>query len=178
MSAIPTLETARLVLRPFRAEDAPTVQSLAGDPAVADTTLNIPHPYEDGMAEAWIADHEWCCRRGESIQWAITVRETEALVGACGLVLNRRFNHAELGYWIGAPYWGKGYATEAARALVTYAFEDLDLHKVHAHHFQRNPASGRVLEKAGFIHEGILREHARKGSGYEDLVCFGRLRPA
>jgi RimJ/RimL family protein N-acetyltransferase len=104
---IPVLRTDRLILRPFVLDDASTVQRLAGNRAIADTTVNVPHPYEDGMAEAWISTHEAKSNGGE-LTFAITLEGDGELVGAMGLRVDKPFARAELGYWIGEPCWGKG----------------------------------------------------------------------
>ena len=171
-----TLHTQRLILRPFEIADARDVQRLAGDQAIAATTLNIPHPYEDGMAEQWIATHQPQFEAGELANFAIVLRATRELVGAIGLVINRRFDRAELGYWIGRPYWNQGFCTEAGRAVLRYGFTELHLNRIHAYHLSRNPASGRVMEKLGMTREGLLRQHAKKWGNYEDLVEYGLLR--
>lgn len=171
----PTLETPRLFLRPFTLADAPTVRELAGDRDIASTTLNIPHPYEAGMAEAWIASHEEQFERGVLAAYAITRRDDGALVGAVGLAIQPSHARAELGYWVGKPYWGLGYCTEAARALLAYAFGPLRLNRVHACHFTRNPASGRVMRKLGMSYEGRHREHVRKWGAFEDVENFAIL---
>lgn len=171
----PRLQTGRLVLRGFTLRDAPDVQQLAGEWDVARTLLSVPHPYEDGVAEEWISGHRSAFERGEGVSFAIVLRTREALCGACGLTINSRDNNAELGYWIGSPYWGRGYATEAAREVVRYGFEELGLHRIYAAHFGRNPASGRVLEKLGMSYEGTRRQHHRKWGDYEDRVEYGLL---
>lgn len=172
----PTLDTERLVLRPFAMGDAASVQRLAGAREIADTTLNIPHPYRDGMAEAWIMTHKPMYRAGVLAAYAVTLRDTGELVGAVGLRLNAVHNHAELGYWIGHPYWGRGYCTEAARAVLVFGFYVLQLHRVHASHLTRNPASGRVMQKLGMKYEGRLRAHMRKWEQYEDIEKYGILQ--
>lgn len=176
MMQLPTLTTERLILRPFDLADAPAVQRLAGDPAIADTTLNIPHPYEDGVAETWIASHQEAFSAGQSVTLAITRRGDGALLGAIGLRTNQRFDRAEMGYWVGKPYWNQGYASEAARALIGYGFGQLGLNRIYAHHLVRNPASGRVMEKAGMAYEGTLRQHVKKNDVYEDLRLYAVLR--
>jgi len=171
----PTLTTERLRLRPFALRDARRVQTLVGAREIANTTLNIPHPYEDGMAEAWIRTHAPRYAADELATYAITLRDSEELVGAVGLVIDRAHARAELGYWIGVPYWNHGYATEAARELVRFGFEDLALQRIHAAHLVRNPASGRVMQKAGMRHEGRLRHHIVKWGVYEDVDVYGIL---
>jgi RimJ/RimL family protein N-acetyltransferase len=184
----PTLETARLRLRPFRMTDAADVRRLAGDRAVADTTLNVPHPYEDGFAEQWIGNHRDWFERGQQAVFAVILKASPAgareprhlsaakLIGAVGLLIDPQDQRAELGYWIGKPYWNQGYCTEAARAVIGFAFEQLGLNRIFAHHFLRNPASGRVLQKLGLSHEGRLRQHVRKWDAFEDLELYAVLK--
>ena len=176
MKPCPTLEARRLVLRPFELTDAKDVQRLAGARAVADTTLNIPHPYADGMAEHWIATHEPGFAAGELANFAAVLRGSGELVGAVGLVIDKRFDRAELGFWIGVPYWNRGFCTEAGHALLAFGFGTLGLNRVHASHLARNPASGRVMEKLGMTREGIARQHTRKWDRHEDLVLYGVLK--
>ncbi len=172
----PTLETERLVLRPFEPSDAAEIQRLAGDFSVADTTLNIPHPYPDGAAEKFITETAAKYERGEHVSFAVTLKSGGALIGAQTLGLVPRFRQAELGYWIGRPFWGNGYATEAARAVVAFGFDQCALHKIKATYFSRNPASGNVMKKAGLVQEGILREHVLKWDRFEDIVICGIVR--
>ena len=176
MTSPPTLETERLHLRPFVISDASRVRELAGDPAIADTTLNIPHPYKAGMAEEWIATHLPKYKTGEQVDLAITAKKSGALIGAIGLSIHLRFRRAEMGYWIGREHWNRGYCTEAARAVLEYGFHELSLNRIHSHHFGCNPASGRVMVKIGMSREGLLREHVMKGSRFEDSVAYGILR--
>lgn len=173
---LPTLETERLRLRPFVVADAKEIQRLAGEREIADTTLNIPHPYEDGVAEAWIGTHQSAFEARETVTLAIESRETGALVGAIGLRLRLPNESAEMGYWIGRAYWGRGYCTEAARAMLDYAFRELGLNRVHATHLTRNPASGRVMAKIGMLHEGRQRQHVKKWGVFEDIEKYGILR--
>jgi len=172
----PVLQTARLRLRPFSAADAPAVQRLAGAREIADTTHQIPHPYADGLALAWIATHAQLHADDRALTLAIEVQEESRLCGAIGLRLAREDRHAELGYWIGVADWGRGFCTEAAAAVLDFGFGSLGLHRVYASYFARNPASGRVLQKLGMAHEGLLRGHVRKWGAFEDLVVRGILR--
>ena len=175
MSGQPSITTQRLRLRPFVEGDAGSVQRLAGAREVADTTLHIPHPYLDGTAETWIRTHAPGWERGELLVYAIT--SPTDLIGAIALGIQPTHRRAELGYWIGVSHWGQGYCTEAARAVIRMGFERLDLHRIHATHLTRNPASGRVMIKAGMTHEGRLRQHILKWDRFEDVDVYGILRP-
>jgi RimJ/RimL family protein N-acetyltransferase len=159
-------------LRAFALSDAPEVQLLCSAREIATGTLEIPHPYPDGAAEEWISSHG----RDDSPTWAIERKDDGALVGAMSLRREPAHNRAELGYWIGVPYWNRGYATEAALAVLRHAFEALGLNRVYAYHFTNNPASGRVLQKIGMVHEGRRRAHTRKWGEYLDNEAYGILR--
>lgn len=174
---LPMLRTERLILRPFMLDDASTVQRLAGAWEVADTTLNLPHPYEDGVAEEWIAGHREAYQQNRRLPLAITLAGSGALIGAISLMsFSDRHRRAELGYWIGREWWGHGYCTEAARAMLRFGFEQLGLNRIVAQHMTRNPASGRVMQKIGMEHEGTLRQHFRKNDRFEDMECYGILK--
>lgn len=176
MKSCPELNTQRLLLRPFLLRDAADVQRLAGDRRIADTTQNVPYPYEDGAAECWISGQAQEFAAGNSVTSAIVLQASGGLVGAIALRINRDCDHAELGYWIGYPYWGQGYCTEAGQAVIDYAFTELGMNRLHATHFSRNPASGRVMQKLGMVREGMLRQHVKKWGQYEDVVEYGLLR--
>ena len=176
MNERPTIDTPRLTLRPFRLTDAPEVQRLASDRDIASTTQKIPYPYEDGMAEEWIGTHQARYERGEGVTFAIVRRADNALMRAVGLGIDQQHRHALLGAWVGKRYWNQGYCTEADAAVVRYGFERLGLNRMYAAHFTRNPASGRVLQKIGMVHEGCQRQHIQKWGVFEDLELFGMLK--
>jgi RimJ/RimL family protein N-acetyltransferase len=165
-----------LVLRSFTLEDAADVQRLAGEYDVASTLPNMPHPYEDGMAEKWMHACSEKFEKDEALNFAITRSIDKNLIGGIELRLDQENKSGELGYWIGKPYWNRGYATEAAKAVVAYSFKVLKLNRVHAYHFKRNPASGRVLEKIGMRYEGCHRQHKKKWGNFEDLIGYGMLK--
>jgi RimJ/RimL family protein N-acetyltransferase len=166
------LTTERLVLRPPELTDAPAIQQLAGAREVAYNTLLIPHPYPDGAAEAWITKP----RTENDFNFMITLRQTGEIAGGMGLIVNRDHARGEIGYWIAVPYWNRGYATEAGREVVRFAFEELRLNRVHAEHFTRNTASGRVMQKIGMRHEGTLRRHIIKWGEVIDVELYGIVR--
>lgn len=156
-------------------EDAPDVQRFVGDWDVAKNLRTIEHPYPDGLAESWIESHEDKMEHGE-LHLAIALRDDDSLIGSIGLILNPGDENAELGFWIGKPHWGRGYCTEAARALIRYGFEEKGLCRIHAFHMARNPASGRVLIKLGMTFEGTLRKCIKKWDKFEDVNVYSILR--
>lgn len=161
----PPITTGRLLLRRFELEDAGDVRRLAENRNLSKTTLNIPWPYGPGVAEKWIGTHarNWTFRTSAS--WAIIVAESQTLVGAITLTWMNR-STAELGYWIGEPYWGRGYCSEAAGALIQFAFAELGIKRLVAEHLRSNPASGRVMQKTGMRQVGSARRRDR----YRDKV--------
>jgi len=172
----PTLSTSRLILRPFRPDDAGPVTDFLQTPEIAANTARIPHPYHLHMAEEWIGGHERDFTDQREVTFAITSVATEELIGAVGLVLDLPNRSAELGYWLGKPWWSRGYATEAARRALDWGFDALDLNRIHAGYMAHNPASGQVLTKLGMQHEGLRREHFIRKGGPVDLVVMGMLR--
>ena len=148
-ASIPVLETKRLTLRAARLEDAKAVAALANDRRIAENTARIPYPYKLADAEQFIAGPS---KKGEAA-YLVTLRDG-TIVGACGLMF-REDDAPEIGYWLGVPYWNKGYATEALHALIDYAFTDLTHDAVQAGARVTNPASRRVLEKCGFQWTGV-----------------------
>lgn len=171
----PTLSTERLILRPFTMEDAGRVEELAGDPEVARYTANIPHPYPVGSATKWIAVHILHYLEQEAVIFAIQEKEGP-LLGAIQLTLELEHGRAEMGYWIGRPFWGKGYGSEAARSVLDYGFREWALHRIYASYVSANLASGRIMQKLGMTREGVLREHTLRDDFHSDLVHYGILR--
>lgn len=170
------IETERLILREFTLADAPAIHEYVSDWDVASTTANIPHPYEPGMAEAWIREHAGDIESGVAITLAITSRTDGQLIGSIALRLTPAHARGELGYWIGKPHWGRGYVTEATAAVIRYGFETIRLNRIEAHHLSCNPASGRVMRKLGMWHEGVMRDHVIKWGKFEDVESYAILR--
>lgn len=172
MTERPTLETKRLRLRGYRESDVAELLPLIGTREVAATTLRIAHPYTEADARAFLL----LAQDPDKIWLAVTLREDGRQIGGMGLRVDQQHQNAELGYWLGVPYWGKGYATEAAHEMLRYGFEDLGLHRIHASHFKHNPASGHILKKLGMRYEGCQREHLRKWDQFVDSELYGLLR--
>ncbi|WP_240220913.1 GNAT family N-acetyltransferase [Rheinheimera hassiensis] len=146
---IPTVYSEKLILRPFQPEDASKVQALAGEKVIAEMTDNVPHPYLDGMAEEWIGKHQSWYRNRVAIVFAILTRETCELIGAISITEICELS-GNLGYWIGLPYWGKGYCSEASQRIIEFGFSEFGLSLICAKHLTENLASGKVIKKSGF----------------------------
>jgi RimJ/RimL family protein N-acetyltransferase len=150
---------------------------MAGAREIADTTVSIPHPYDLDHALAWIGNQRRESVRGRATNFAVRLLPDALLIGSAGLRdIDREHLQAELGFWIGRDWWGKGYAREAAAEVIRFGFEDLGLNRIYAHHMARNPAAGQVLLHVGMQREGLLRERVRKWGVYEDVVVYAMLR--
>ena len=169
--SIPVLETERLTLRAPRLEDANIVAALANDRRIAENTARIPHPYRRADAEDFITGAN---QAGGETVFVVALRDG-GLIGACGMMMGAE-QSPEIGYWLGAKFWGKGYATEAVRALIDHAFTDLDCEALQSAACVTNPASRRVLEKCGFqwTGAGLLRIRALNSSAPIDRFRLDR----
>jgi RimJ/RimL family protein N-acetyltransferase len=142
------LETERLTLRAPRRGDVKAIARLANDNRVAENTARLPHPYRTDDAENFVASVN-----REVGEATFVISLNDELMGVCGVEM--RDNTAEIGCWLGVPYWGRGYATEAVRAVIDHAFGDLDHEVLAAGARVSNPVSRRVLEKCGFQWTGV-----------------------
>jgi RimJ/RimL family protein N-acetyltransferase len=144
-SAIAFIKTSRLVLRPLRTEDAPDIAAIANDRRIAENTARLPFPYTVAHAQEFIA----FVNGGDGELAFVITLPNDRIIGICGIgtVDGRR---REVGYWLGVAYWGKGYATEAACALINHAFTALGYDRLESAARVSNVASRRVLEKCGF----------------------------
>jgi RimJ/RimL family protein N-acetyltransferase len=165
--SIAVLATERLVLRAPRSDDAKAIASLINDRRIAENTARIPHPYSLADAHTFLAETN---RDPREPSFLIALTDG-TVIGGCGIhVLGA--GDPELGYWIGVPHWGRGYVTEAARALIDHAFGALGYQQLTSRARVSNPASRRVLEKCGFQWTGVslIRIRALKSSAPVD--CF------
>jgi RimJ/RimL family protein N-acetyltransferase len=145
---VPVLATARLVLRAPRRGDVKAIATLVNDRRIAANTARIPHPYAIEDAEQFI---DAVNKREGEVCFVVTL--DGAPIGICSVDL--REDGPEIGYWLGVAYWGRGFATEAVRALIDHAFGDLDHETLISGARVNNPASRRVLEKCGFQWTGV-----------------------
>ena len=169
------LETERLLLRPQGADDIPAIVALLNDYEISKNLARVPHPYTEEQAREFLARGIEDRARGQSYPFVVTLKKDGTLIGGCGLRL-KDDGMFELGYWLGRPYWGKGYASEAARRVAVFAFHSLDAPVIRASYFHDNPASAHVLEKLGCVPAGV--EHidcvARGHAVYSHRVVLDR----
>ncbi len=171
----PTITTARLTLRAPEMRDADAWEAICRPIEVARGTLRMPHPYPKGGAADWFNLNREARVRGERCSFLMLDRD-DTIVGMASLDIAPEHRHAELGYTVAMDHWGKGYATEAARAVVDFGFQSLDLVRIHAGYYLSNPASGRVLEKLGFVHEGTRPKFYLRLGEWMDLALMRLLR--
>ena len=167
----------RLILRRHRMDDAPAIRRAVERFEVSRYTATMPHPYPIGGEIQFLENFTRTLIEGTSELFAITRRDTGEVLGGIGSRMDQQ-NHlmAEVGYHLGVEHWGKGYATEALRVFVDHLFTTTKLEKLFARWYTVNPGSGRVLEKAGFIHEGTLIRHFSRWGEWFDVVCVRILR--
>lgn len=176
-SSFPVLTTKRLRLRELRAGDAEAVMALFGDPRIL-RFLNQPPTDTPEKALGlidWLNGHYV---RQEAVQWAITLHGDDRMLGVCGTYAwDRENRRVDIGYHILHEHWGRGYATEAARAVIDWCFAQLDVHRIQADCTAGNIGSERVMLKCGFQLEGIWRESCWEHGRFVDIKQFGLLRP-
>ena len=163
------METARLKLRALAAADAAAIAALGGDWDVASRTGRIPYPYSEAAAQHWLTG----VADGEVI---FAIQHSADLVGLCGYT-PRPDGSADMGYWIGKPYWGRGFATEAARALMAYGFKQGGVKRFTCCPFTDNHVSGRVLAKLGFRATGARTGWCEARQQELPTLTYERRRP-
>jgi [ribosomal protein S5]-alanine N-acetyltransferase len=173
---ISLLETDRLLLRPLQISDAARITELFGNYDVLRMITGVPYPYYEDHAKEFISKTQINREAETSFAFAITLKPDPALIGCIELSTQQVYQRAELGYWVGVPYWGKGYMSEAVARMLRFGFEDLKLNRIYATHFGQNPASGRVMQKAGMTYETTFRQFIVKFGEYVDLLHYGILK--
>lgn len=156
--------------------DAGRLEAMGNDPQVLSrvSQSEVPQP---GTGEFWMENRFAWWEKGEAADFVITLKKTGESMGIIGLGMEYPGNESmQLSFWLGKDYWGNGYATEAATAMLPFGFDNLNLHRIYARHFASNPAAGRVLEKIYLSYEGNLREAVKKNGIFEDVACYGILK--
>ena len=175
-SALPVLETDRLVLRRLSRKDASDIFSFASDPEVSRYVLWEAHR-SVSESRYYIQYMKSLYRRGLPSSWGVVLKKTGRIIGTIGFMWFSEANRsAEIGYSFARPEWNKGYATEALGTVIRSAFASLTLNRLEAQHDIRNPASGRVMEKCGMNREGILRQRVQNKGEFIDVALYAILR--
>jgi len=169
------LEDSLTRLRPLRMADCAAILRYAAAPEIARNTF-VPHPYPPQAAQEFVQQSQAKWRAGEAYVFAILEQASGQFVGCMGLHPAPAHNRAEVGYWIGKAFWGRGLATAALRLVLRFGFEDLQLNRIEAGHFVHNPASGRVMAKANMRREGLRRDYVWHHEKYKTVIWYAILR--
>lgn len=177
MQTFPILSTTRLILsQPTVADTEDVILQMNSTSEISENTLTLPFPYHKQHADYWFQMAEFSFKKKEAFIFGIREKENLKLIGAIGLHLDIENHKAEVGYWLGKSFWNKGYVSEALQKVLKFGFEELNLNKIYASHFLHNPASGKVLEKNGFVYEGILYQEIFKNNQFLDIKRYGFLK--
>lgn len=168
------IETERLYFRRFTTKDTGRITYLFNDEEVV-KYISLPHPYSEELAKEWISHQNENFKKDIVYDFAIVLKEEDRIIGSMSLVNVAKHKRGEIGYTFGREYWNKGYATEALKALIEYAFKVKKMHKVSASHYKENLASGKAMQNAGMIFEGILIDHMFAKNQFHDLVFYCKI---
>lgn len=168
----PILKTERLLLDQPCDKDVDDIVKILNDDIYYQNTINIPKTYTIESAHFWISLSKSNFDSDMGYIFAIRIPDTKKIIGGIGLGIDKKFNKAELGYWLCKNYWNKSFTTEAVKAIIKFGFEDLKLKRIFASHFDFNIASGKVMENAGMSKEGILKCHTQKEGKYQDHALY------
>jgi ribosomal-protein-alanine N-acetyltransferase len=170
------LETERLILRPLKNEDEETIYNYVKNYDIAKWTINIPHPYPREGAIEFIRQARALMEEGLCYELAILLKPDSEIVGVVSFVkVNKKHRNAELGYWVGKPHWNKGIATEAAKRILKFGFDELGLERVFSKCFFDNLPSRKVMEKLGMEYEGKFRHEVLKENNFIDMTYYSIL---
>ncbi|MGF6848873.1 ribosomal-protein-alanine N-acetyltransferase [Chitinophaga sp. W3I9] len=172
MKVFPELYTSRLKLRKVERDDLGALLKYANNKRISENILNISYPYKEEDAAFWIDLALKAYVTGERVVFAINLKEHNEFIGAVGLSIDTRHNHAEMGYWIGEPFWGKGLMTEAVKEVLNFGFNTLHLHKIYATVFPDNSASEKILINSGLVKEGELVDQYKIGDVYKTVFQY------
>lgn len=172
MNELTQRKTERLYLRRMLISDFPSLIKYINNPVIAENILNIPYPYSEEDAIARLNLILKGLKEESRYIFAIVWPRTNELIGEIGLHLDTQNNKAEMGYWVGGPFWGMGIATEAAKEILKFGFDNLRLNKIVATHFLDNPSSGRVLEKIGMVVEAELKDEYYHNETYHTVMRY------
>lgn len=173
MPNFPCLKTERLTLNRLELIDVSRITLYCSNPKVNKYLLTVPNPYYEEDAIWWIKNSWKKFEEGIQYNFAIRLEEDADLIGTIGLIIDQNNRKANLGYWLGEEYWNNGYMTEAIKTVIKFAFEELNLNKVYASHFEGNKASGAAMKKAGMQQEGYFKAEYFKNGEIIDSYRYG-----
>ena len=169
------LRCEMLLMRPLQSGDVADILTLASAKEISDNTF-VPVPYPPEVAEEFVRTRRELWSKDEAYVFGIIEKSGGRFAGCMGLHLFHDHFRAEVGYWIGLPYWGRGLATAALRLLIQFGFERLKLNRIEAGHFEHNIASGRVMQKANMRFEGVRRQAFWHRDRFKDAHWHAILR--
>lgn len=177
-NGIEELQTPRLILRPFKTEDAPAMfRNWTSDDAVTKYLRWATHTSvkdTEALLKDWIPKYQ----QPDYFEWVITLKETDEPIGGISLLNSSKMDErAEVGYCLGRRWWNQGIMTEALKAVLEFAFQKVNYYRVQAVHSVQNPASGKVMEKAGMKFEANLAGYYKCGMGFQDVKIYAILNP-
>ncbi|MDR0227734.1 MAG: GNAT family N-acetyltransferase [Flavobacteriaceae bacterium] len=171
-----TLQTERLILNQPHTDDISRLVEIMKNPIYNKNTTNIPFPYTKENGEFWVNLAIDSLASESAYIFAIRLKDNPTIIGGIGLGIDKANNKAEMGYWLDEQYWNTGMVTEAAKALIQFGFDTLQLHKIFATHFTYNEASGRIMQKIGMQQEGVLKGQILKNEKYLDLITYAVIK--
>lgn len=167
--------TDRLKLRRINISDIETITQLANYPAISSFTMRMPYPSCKDLIRNWM-EQDLAAGGDDSGFFVIHIKDSNVIIGVIGLEIDLENENAELGYWLGIDYWGQGFCTEAAKAILQYGFDKLMLHRIWTFYIEGNDSSKRVLEKIGMTYEGTFRKHIKKRGVFKDVFYYSKLK--
>lgn len=170
------IRSKKFILRPFRGGDEESLIKNINNKIIARNTLTIPHPYKMKNARRWINRNLKLDKKKNKHEINFVIEIDGEVAGEIGLNKIIEGHMAEIGYWLGKKYWGKGIMTAAAKLVTKYGFEKLGLRRIYAFVFPFNKSSAIVLEKAGFKYEGKLKKHAKKGNKFLNDFLYAKIK--
>lgn len=176
MKEFPTIMTKSLKMRALNLSDAKIITDLANDKEVAKNAYTFPYPCTEEFTIPWITTLAEAWEVHKFLTLGVETKKEKELIGAICLNINSVFEHAEIGYWSGRPYWGKGYSTEAHQGMLHYGFGIHKLHRIFGHCLVTNLAIKNIcLNKLYMKHEGRFREHIKRHKEFVDVNVYGIL---
>jgi RimJ/RimL family protein N-acetyltransferase len=172
----PLLESGRLFMRPMCAGDLSFIHENMNDKRISYNLSYTPHPYTVEMAENWMKNIDYGMSHANCCYWAVCEKETKAPIGSMGISIFKEQEGAEMHYWINADHWNRGYCTESSKRMIVHVFDILNAHRLAITHRENNLPSKKVIEKCGFVYEGMQRDGLKRFGKFENVICYSMLR--